>query len=44
MKLHREFVEWLNDSGAEVISFYIEYHDYSSSHEPAYLNYVVRYY
>jgi hypothetical protein len=44
MQLHKEFVEALNDTGAEVISFYIEYHDYSNSHEPAYLNYVVKYY
>jgi hypothetical protein len=44
MRKHLEFVGWLNSSGAEVISFYIKYHDYSDSHKPSYLNYVVKYY
>ena len=40
---HREFIKWVNEANVEIINSFIEYHDYSNSHKPAYIHYVIKY-
>ena len=42
MKKHSEFIDWVNESGTEIINSYITYHKYSHSHQPQYINYVIK--
>ena len=42
MKKHSEFIDWVNESGTEIINSYITYHQYDNSHQPQYINYVVK--
>jgi len=42
MKKHSEFIDWVNESGTEIINSYITYHRYDNSHLPQYINYVVK--
>ena len=41
MKKHSEFIDWVNESGAEIINSYITYHRYEP-HQPEYINYVIK--
>ena len=43
MKKHSEFIDWVNESGAEIINSYITYHQYSLKHQPQYINYVFKF-
>lgn len=43
MKDHKNFIDNLDKNGGRIIHAYTFYHDYSSSHKPATLNYVVEY-
>jgi len=43
MKKHSEFIDWLNESGTEIINSYIIYHQYDNSHKPQYINYVFKF-
>jgi hypothetical protein len=42
MKKHSEFIDWVNESGTEIINSYITYNKYSHSHRPQYINYVIK--
>ena len=42
MKKHSEFIDWVNESGTEIINSFITYHKYSHSHKPQYINYVIK--
>ena len=42
MKKHSEFIDWVNESGTEIINSYITYHQYDNSHQPQYINYVFK--
>jgi len=41
MKKHSQFIDWVNESGAEIINSYITYHRYEP-HQPEYINYVIK--
>jgi len=41
MKKHSQFIDWVNESGAEIINSYITYHRYEP-HHPEYINYVIK--
>lgn len=41
-KKHSEFIDWVNESGTEIINSYITYHKYSKAHIPQYINYVIK--
>ena len=43
LKKHREFLNWVDESGAKIVNAYVLYHSHSSAHKPEYLNYVVTY-
>ena len=40
---HRLFIESIDEKKIKIIHSYTLYHEYSHSHKPAYLNYVVQY-
>ena len=42
MKKHSEFIDWVNQNDVEIINSYITYHKYSHSHQPQYINYVIK--
>lgn len=42
LKKHSEFIDWVNESGTEIVNSYIIYHRYDNSHQPQYINYVVK--
>ena len=42
MKKHSEFIDWVNENDVEIINSYITYHKYDYSHQPQYINYVVK--
>ena len=41
MKKHSQFIDWVNESGIEIINSYITYHQYEP-HKPQYINYVIK--
>lgn len=43
VRAHREFIDSVDERGIKIINSWITYHDYSSSHKPAYINYVISY-
>lgn len=42
MKKHKEFIDSIDSKGIRIINAYNTYHEYSSSHIPAYLHYVIQ--
>lgn len=43
LRKHREFIESIDERGITIIHAYTLYHDYSSSHKPRSLNYIITY-
>ena len=43
MRAHEGFISSIEENGIKIINSWITYHDYSSSHKPAYIHYVISY-
>ena len=43
MEKHDEFIEWVNKEGVEIINSFVFYYQYSDSHKPKEIHYVIKY-
>lgn len=41
MKEHSKFIDEVNEKNIKIINAFVTYHEYSDSHKPKYLHYVI---